>query len=90
MGRGWGRRSGGDLDAAREMDGLSEEIAVLRVRLAELLGGDELDQRVFMDAVSVLIRAVATEYRLSPKAREDLASNFRGGAEQYRRPGAFA
>jgi hypothetical protein len=68
-----------ELDAAREMDGLSEEIAVLRMRLAELLdenAEEKIDPRVFMEGASVLIRAVATQYRLSPKATKDLAANI--------------
>jgi hypothetical protein len=64
-----------DLEEARDMEGLGEEIAALRVRLAKLYRDEGLDPKVLLRASEVLMRAVATQYRLSPKAKRDLAEN---------------
>jgi len=61
------------LPAARKMQGLEEEIAVLRVRLNTALGEHKEDFPLLVAGVGMLVRAVATQYRLSPKARKDLA-----------------
>ena len=64
------------LPAARRVEGLREEIAVLRVKLETALRAHPEDLRLLTHSVQTLVRAVATEYRLSPKARKDLADNF--------------
>lgn len=64
------------LEAAREVEGLEEEIAVLRVRLFRALKEHPEDFRLMVHGVGMLVRAVAAQYRLSPKARRDLADNF--------------
>lgn len=64
------------LRAARELEGIEEEIAVLRVRLNSALEDNPEDMRLLMAGVGMLVRAVATQYRLSPKARGDLADSM--------------
>ena len=64
------------LPAAREMEGLDEEIAVLRVRLMTALNDHPEDFRLLSQGVEMLVKAVAAQYRLSPKARRDLADHI--------------
>jgi hypothetical protein len=64
------------LPVARKMEGLQEEIAVLRVKLNTALKDNEKDFELMMAGVGMLVRAVATQYRLSPKARKDLADRM--------------
>ena len=61
---------------ARRVDGLDEEIALLRVRLRSALEERPEDFDLLRDGIALLVRAVATQYRLSPKARKDLADRM--------------
>ncbi len=61
---------------ARHVDGLDEEIALLRVRLRSALEQRPEDFDLLRDGIALLVRAVATQYRLSPKARKDLADRM--------------
>ena len=54
--------------AAKVVD-LGEEIAVLRVRLKKALNERRDDYELLVRGVNVLVRAVAAQYRLSPRAR---------------------
>jgi hypothetical protein len=65
-----------DLPAAYEIDGLADEIATLRVRLKTALGEKPKDYGLMLSGMGVLVRAVSAQYRLSPRARKDLADNF--------------
>lgn len=64
------------LPIARKMEGLEEEIAVLRVRLLTALKERPEDYALLMAGVGMLVRAVATQYRLSPKAQKELADQM--------------
>lgn len=64
------------LPTAYAMEGLEHEIAALRVRLRTALDQHEDDFKLMLEGVGMLVRAVATQYRLSPKARKDLADNL--------------
>ncbi|HVP05535.1 MAG TPA: hypothetical protein VMT90_07670 [Dehalococcoidia bacterium] len=64
------------LPVARKMEGLAEEIAVLRVRLNTALHEHKGDFPLLMAGIGMLVRAVATQYRLSPKARKELADQM--------------
>ncbi len=64
------------LTVAREIEGLREEIAVLRVKLRTAIKKHPDDIRLLTHGVSELVRAVSAQYRLSPKARRDLAESF--------------
>ena len=66
------------LRTARRVEGLSEMIAVLRVRLREALEKRPDDLRLLTHGIDLLVKAVATQYRLSPRARKDLADNMAG------------
>jgi hypothetical protein len=64
------------LEEARDLEGLNEEIAMLRVRLVTVLRDHPDDLRLLTHGISILVRAVATQYRLSPKARRDLSDHL--------------
>ena len=61
---------------ARHVDGLDEEIALLRVRLRSALEQRPQDFDLLREGIALLVRAVATQYRLSPRARKDLADRM--------------
>jgi hypothetical protein len=67
-----------ELARAQEVEGLDEEIAVLRVRLKTALREHPEDLSLIAKGVDLLVKAVAARYRLSPKARRDLADNLAG------------
>lgn len=65
-----------ELARAQEVEGLDEEIAVLRVRLKRALQEHPQDLALIAKGVDMLVKAVAARYKLSPKARRDLADNL--------------
>ena len=66
----------GDLLKAAEVENLEEEIAVLRVRLKTALKDHPEDYALLVRGVGILTRAVAAQYRLSPRASKDLSDNL--------------
>jgi hypothetical protein len=62
-----------EFDDALRVEGLAEEIALMRIRLRETMSAEPIDWRLVAIGVNALVRAVATQYRVSPKAREDLS-----------------
>jgi hypothetical protein len=65
-------------DRAREMEGLDEEVALLRVRLKEALEERPQDMQLIAKGVDLLVKAVAARYRLSPKAQRELSDSIAG------------
>jgi hypothetical protein len=65
-----------ELPAAAEIEGLADEIAVLRVRLKTAVRQHPEDFALMVQGVGMLVRAVTAQYRLSPRARKDLADNL--------------
>lgn len=63
-------------DAALEADGLEDEIARLRLWARRFLEDAAADPKVISAGVNALVRAVAAQYRMSPKASKSLASNM--------------
>jgi len=70
-----------DLPDARQMEGLDEEIAVMRVRLKRALEERPEDVQLIAKGLDLLVKAVAAKYRLSPKARKDLSDSIAGVVE---------
>jgi len=70
-----------DLPEARQMEGLDEEIAVMRVRLKRALEERPEDVQLIAKGLDLLVKAVAAKYRLSPKARKDLSDSIAGVVE---------
>jgi hypothetical protein len=64
------------LAEAAEVENLGDEIAVLRVRLKTALDEYPEDYTLLVRGIGILTRAVATQYRLSPRASKDLAERF--------------
>lgn len=63
---------------ARRVQGIDEEIAVLRMRLFTLLQKHPSGIEWLLPPVAVLARLVALRYRLSPESKENLAENLTG------------
>ncbi len=65
-----------DLERAQEIEGLDDEIALMRVRLKRAVEEHPQDVQLLVKGLDMLARAVGTRYRLSPKSRRDLADNL--------------
>lgn len=59
-----------DFRVALEVEGVDQEIAVLRLRLRTALQKDSGDLQLMLRGVVMLVQALATKYRL-PKADQD-------------------
>jgi hypothetical protein len=66
------------LPKAHEVEGVDEEIALLRVRLFQHAKDHPEQLELLLKGVTLLVRAVATKYRLSPKAKKDLTASIEG------------
>lgn len=66
------------LPEAREMEGLDEEIALLRVKLQKAVEEHPENFTLFWRGIELLVKAVAAQYRLSKKAEDDLYENILG------------
>ncbi len=64
------------LPAAYEIEGLAHEIATLRVKLNTAIDEHPTDLKLISAGVDMLVKAVATQYRLSPKSKKDLAERM--------------
>ncbi len=76
------------LSEAAQVEGLDEEIALLRMKLREAIsprssGGPEepVEPRpetlpLMMKGIELLVKAVSARYRLSPEAKKDLATSI--------------
>lgn len=69
------------LPQAEEVEGLDEEIALLRVKLASLLEAQPQNLSLLLKGVEMLVRATAARYRLSQKAGDDLYQGVIGVLE---------
>lgn len=67
-----------DLPVARNVDGLDEEIAVLRLKLRQALEEHPENIQLMAKGMEILVRAVNARYRLSRESRDDLADNLAG------------
>lgn len=65
-----------DLKRAEKIEGLDDEIAVMRVKLKRAMEEHPEDLPLLVKGLGMLVRAVGTRYRLSPKSRRDLADNL--------------
>lgn len=65
-----------ELDRAAELEGLDEEIAVLRTKLRTALHDKPDDVALMMRGIELLVKAVSARYRLSSKESEDLSENL--------------
>ena len=63
------------LSEAGEVEGLDQEVALLRLKLRQLLEQDPAKVDLLFKRVNLLVTAVATRYRLSPQSRDDLSES---------------
>ena len=85
-----------ELGRAGSVEGLADEIALLRAQLKRAVGASprtvkaRKDLKVVTEGVETLLRAVSTQYRLSPRASGDLSDSFaavlKGFGEQLMQP----
>ena len=64
------------IEEAYEVEGLGDEIAMLRARLRNAANAENVNLPMVLKGLEVLTKAVAIQYRLSPKARKDLTDNL--------------
>ena len=64
------------LDTAQQVEGLADEIAMLRVKLMTAIDERLEDLTLIVGGVNMLVKAVAAQYRLSPKAKGELAESI--------------
>ena len=67
-----------ELSQARDVEGLDEEIALLRLRLKEMLGEQPGNMPLLLRVIELLVKAVSTKYRLSKGDKENLAEAITG------------
>lgn len=66
------------LEGARELEGIDEEIALLRIRLRDLMAEDPGKTQLFYKGIDTLMKAVSTRYKLSPQSKDDLNDSIVG------------
>lgn len=66
------------LTEAMEVEGLDEEIALLRVKLSTALAENPENMPLMLRAVELLVKAVGADYRLSRKSQDNLAAAIDG------------
>ena len=66
------------LSRAKQVQGLDEEIALLRLRLSRLTEEQPENLELLIKGIGMLVRAVSAKYKLSHKAEEDLYQSLLG------------
>lgn len=64
------------LEQARNVDGLDEEMALLRVKLASILARDPGNTELLLKVIALLIRAIAARARYMPDAGKEYCNNI--------------
>jgi hypothetical protein len=62
------------LDDALVIEGLDEEVALLRLRLRSLLAESDADERLIQAGIRLLLQALATRHRIEGRHVEELGS----------------
>jgi hypothetical protein len=65
-----------ELGDAREVEGIDQEIAYLRLKLRGLISERPPDLQLMFRGIDLLAKAVAARYKLSADDREDLAASL--------------
>ncbi len=66
------------LQHAENIEGLDDEIAVLRVKLRTALNKNKQNLPLMLRGIDLLVKAVSARYRLSKKAEADLSDSLAG------------
>ena len=69
--------------AAKALEGLDDEIAMLRVRLNTALWENPEELALLLKGLTILVRAVVAQYRLSPRASKQLHDNLAALLDQF-------
>lgn len=65
-----------ELDAASDIEGLDNEIAVLRMKLRAVLSARPEDLPLMLRGIELLVKAVSARYRLSKDAEHELSDSL--------------
>jgi len=65
-----------ELVQALEIEGVDEEIAILRMKLKRHLKDHPEDFALMLKSVELIARAVAARYRMTPARKDDLAASL--------------
>jgi hypothetical protein len=63
-----------ELRRALDIQGLDQEVAILRIKLHDHLDKHPEDQALMLKSVDSIVRAVSARYRMSSKRTDDFAS----------------
>ncbi|MGB6838053.1 MAG: hypothetical protein WBF66_10180 [Dehalococcoidia bacterium] len=66
------------LEAAGDINGLDQEIALLRTKLRRALEERPQDLPLMLKGIELLVKAVSARYRLSKEAKQDLSESIAG------------
>ena len=61
-----------DFELASGVNGLDDEIALLRVEIKSLLANDPENIKLLMDATNTLVRLVQTKYKINQEQKQGL------------------
>ena len=61
-----------DLELAQGVEGVDDEIALLRVKIKSILGSDPENVRLIMEATNTLARLVRTRYNITKEQKKGL------------------
>lgn len=61
-----------DFELASGVNGIDDEIALLRVKIKSILGDDPKNLKLIVDATNALERLVRTKYKISKEQRKGL------------------
>lgn len=65
-------------ESALQVQGLDEEIALLRVRLHSAIKDGGADLNLMVKGIGLLVKAAAARFKLSPESEEQLEKGLRG------------
>jgi len=72
-----------DLAGARRLEGLGDEIALLRLQLRRALEHDPLDAELLHAGVRLLVQALLAQRRLSPDQADEVNNSIAGTLELF-------
>ena len=67
-----------DFELAQGVEGIDDEIALLRVEIKSLLENDPENVKLIMEATNTLARLVRTRYKISSEQKKALSSAITG------------
>jgi hypothetical protein len=63
-----------ELADAREVEGLDEELSLMRTRLRELVRERPEEYELMLKGVALIVRTVAARYRMSPRRADEFGA----------------